>query len=180
VQGYNVTILAYGQTGSGKSLTMVGHDSGDADTRGIIPRIAEELFEGPAAANGRAKVTLKLMEIYNEQVKDLLADAPSGEKQVPLRVREDPTTGPYVEGLRKHTVATYAEVAKLMEVSSLIARLQLCGESERERERERVPPSYSDAKANRTGRDFGREIAHAAVSRRPPISLYTIVARTEG
>jgi hypothetical protein len=136
VQGYNVTILAYGQTGSGKSLTMVGHDSGDADTRGIIPRIAEELFEGPAAANGRAKVTLKLMEIYNEQVKDLLADAPSGEKQVPLRVREDPTTGPYVEGLRKHTVATYAEVAKLMEVSSLIARLQLCGESERERERE--------------------------------------------
>jgi hypothetical protein len=29
-------------------------------------------------------------------------------------------------------------------------------------------------------RDFGWEIAHAAVSRRPPISLYTIVARTEG
>jgi hypothetical protein len=29
-------------------------------------------------------------------------------------------------------------------------------------------------------RDFGWEIAHAAVSRRPPISLVTIVARTEG
>jgi hypothetical protein len=28
--------------------------------------------------------------------------------------------------------------------------------------------------------DFGCEIAHAAVSRRPPISLYTIVARTGG
>ena len=28
--------------------------------------------------------------------------------------------------------------------------------------------------------DFGCEIAHAAVSRRPPISLYTIVARTDG
>ena len=27
-------------------------------------------------------------------------------------------------------------------------------------------------------RDFGREIAHGAVSRRPPISLYTVVART--
>jgi hypothetical protein len=28
--------------------------------------------------------------------------------------------------------------------------------------------------------DFGWEIAHAAVSRRPPISLYTVVARSEG
>jgi hypothetical protein len=34
--------------------------------------------------------------------------------------------------------------------------------------------------ANRNGRDFGWEIAHEAVSRRPPISLYTMVARTEG
>jgi hypothetical protein len=32
--------------------------------------------------------------------------------------------------------------------------------------------------ANRDLRDFGCEIAHAAVSRRPPISLSTIVART--
>jgi hypothetical protein len=31
-----------------------------------------------------------------------------------------------------------------------------------------------------TLRDFGREIAHGAVTRRPPISLYTIVARTGG
>jgi hypothetical protein len=39
--------------------------------------------------------------------------------------------------------------------------------------------TYSDEKvANRTVRDFGREIAHAAVSRRPPISLPRIVART--
>jgi hypothetical protein len=34
--------------------------------------------------------------------------------------------------------------------------------------------------ANRDDRDFGREIAHEAVSRRPPTSLDTIVARTEG
>jgi hypothetical protein len=39
--------------------------------------------------------------------------------------------------------------------------------------------SYSDAKvANRNVRDFGWEIAHPAVSRRPPISLYTSVAHT--
>jgi hypothetical protein len=28
--------------------------------------------------------------------------------------------------------------------------------------------------------EFGWEIAHAAITRRPPIPLYTIVARTEG
>jgi hypothetical protein len=40
---------------------------------------------------------------------------------------------------------------------------------------------YSDEKevANRDFWDFGWEIAHAAVSRRPPISLDTMVARTE-
>jgi hypothetical protein len=35
-------------------------------------------------------------------------------------------------------------------------------------------------KSNRSGRDFGWEIAHAAVSRRPPIFLHTMVPRTEG
>ena len=40
---------------------------------------------------------------------------------------------------------------------------------------------YSDEKvANRNGRDFGWEIAHAAVSRRPPIFLAKIVPRIEG
>jgi hypothetical protein len=40
---------------------------------------------------------------------------------------------------------------------------------------------YSDAKGcDRDGRDFGWEIAHAAVSRRPPFFLGTTVARTAG
>jgi hypothetical protein len=39
----------------------------------------------------------------------------------------------------------------------------------------------SDAQvANRNSRVFGWEIAHAAVSQRPPLSLTKIVARTEG
>jgi hypothetical protein len=45
----------------------------------------------------------------------------------------------------------------------------------------RTLATYTDGKvANRNGRAFGWEIAHAAVSRRPPISLHTFVARTEG
>jgi hypothetical protein len=41
--------------------------------------------------------------------------------------------------------------------------------------------AYSDERvASRTGRESGGRRAHTAVSRRPPISLYRIVARTEG
>ena len=42
-----------------------------------------------------------------------------------------------------------------------------------------LPLPYSDAQvANRNGRDFGWEIAHGTVSRRPPISLDTNGTRT--
>jgi hypothetical protein len=41
-------------------------------------------------------------------------------------------------------------------------------------------PAAMQKFSNRDGRVFGWGFAHEAVSRRPPISLYTIVARTEG
>eukprot|EP00241_Pyramimonas_parkeae_P009598 CAMPEP_0114267304 /NCGR_PEP_ID=MMETSP0058-20121206/25193_1 /TAXON_ID=36894 /ORGANISM="Pyramimonas parkeae, CCMP726" /LENGTH=142 /DNA_ID=CAMNT_0001385085 /DNA_START=158 /DNA_END=582 /DNA_ORIENTATION=+ len=92
VQGYNVTVLAYGQTGAGKSLTMVGRPrTGEEDHRGLIPRIAEELFDGKTTVTRgegmvMAKVHLRMLEIYNEQVKDLLA-APREGKPAVLKVR---------------------------------------------------------------------------------------------
>jgi hypothetical protein len=45
--------------------------------------------------------------------------------------------------------------------------------------RQCVSVPYSDAKSGESQRrDFGWEIAHEAVSRHPPISINTIVART--
>jgi hypothetical protein len=41
-----------------------------------------------------------------------------------------------------------------------------------------VPITYTDQKVANRCRDFEWEIAHAAVSRRPPISLDNIEART--
>uniref|UniRef100_A0A671M8W4 Kinesin-like protein n=1 Tax=Sinocyclocheilus anshuiensis TaxID=1608454 RepID=A0A671M8W4_9TELE len=43
LDGYNGTIFAYGQTSSGKTYTMEGKLH-DPDGRGIIPRIAEDIF----------------------------------------------------------------------------------------------------------------------------------------
>ncbi|ESO99159.1 hypothetical protein LOTGIDRAFT_69828, partial [Lottia gigantea] len=73
-QGYNCSLFAYGQTGSGKSYSMVGY----GNNKGIVPLACEDLFKGIADKRVNAKkdeeyqVTLSMLEIYNEQVRDLL------------------------------------------------------------------------------------------------------------
>ena len=56
------------------------------------------------------------LEIYMEKVKDLLdtSSMALGDTASHLRVREHPTTGPFVEGARAEAVTTYADVRKLM------------------------------------------------------------------
>ena len=38
-------VFAYGQTGSGKTYTMEGPDNVDEDSRGMIPRSVQKIFE---------------------------------------------------------------------------------------------------------------------------------------
>nr|XP_042117848.1 kinesin-like protein KIF25 isoform X3 [Peromyscus maniculatus bairdii] len=82
LDGYNVCIMAYGQTGSGKSYTMLGpHSEGDSallsdalEDLGIIPRAAEELFRLISENPSRSpKVDVSIVEIYNNNIFDLLA-----------------------------------------------------------------------------------------------------------
>ncbi|XP_042528306.1 kinesin-like protein KIF25 [Dipodomys spectabilis] len=82
LDGYNVCIMAYGQTGSGKSYTMLGPGAADwpglpsAAPRdpGVIPRAAEELFRLIAENPPRSpKVEVSIVEIYNNDIYDLLA-----------------------------------------------------------------------------------------------------------
>lgn len=74
VDGYNATLLAYGQTGSGKTYTMLGPSGKQArEDRGIIPRVAEDLFarlgSHPDIAGFNVKVNY--IEIFMEKIKDL-------------------------------------------------------------------------------------------------------------
>ncbi|NXV87168.1 KIF14 protein, partial [Calonectris borealis] len=98
-EGYNTCLFAYGQTGSGKSYTMMGFD----EDRGIIPRICEDLFTQIAQMDKQQilyHLEMSFFEVYNEKIHDLLVfKAESGQKKQPLRVREHPVLGPYVEGL---------------------------------------------------------------------------------
>lgn len=62
--------MAYGQTASGKTHTM----EGTAEQRGIIPKVVDMIFlsidESPETIEFELKVSI--MEIYMEEIKDLL------------------------------------------------------------------------------------------------------------
>ncbi|XP_052001171.1 stAR-related lipid transfer protein 9-like [Xyrauchen texanus] len=112
-EGYNVCLFAYGQTGSGKTYTMMG----TPDSMGLTPRICQGLFRsGVDTADGQScRVEISFLEIYNERVRDLLRGVEQ-KKPVPLRVREHPEKGPYVQGLSQHVVTDYKQAVDLLEV----------------------------------------------------------------
>lgn len=110
--GYNNCIFAYGQTGSGKSYSMMGYGK----EHGIIPKICQDMFERIKEAQAadpalRFTVEVSYLEIYNERVKDLLNPGTKGN----LKVREHPSTGPYVEDLAKLVVGSFEEIEHLMD-----------------------------------------------------------------
>ncbi|XP_076835335.1 uncharacterized protein stard9 isoform X2 [Brachyhypopomus gauderio] len=111
-EGYNVCLFAYGQTGSGKTYTMMG----TPDSIGLTPRICQGLFrsdiDSPDGQNCRVEISF--LEIYNERVRDLLRRTDQ-KKPAPLRVREHPDKGPYVQGLSQHVVSDYKQAVELLE-----------------------------------------------------------------
>ena len=111
--GYHVCLFAYGQTGSGKSYSIVGYGA----NKGIIPITCEEIFtriRQPQPKKVDFQVEVSMLEIYNEQVQDLLVP-PSSREKGGLKVRENPKTGVYVEGLKKVIVTSYADISNWLD-----------------------------------------------------------------
>ncbi|EDQ92679.1 uncharacterized protein MONBRDRAFT_14025, partial [Monosiga brevicollis MX1] len=109
--GYNASLMAYGQTGSGKSYSMVGYGV----NKGIVPVTCEQLFkqiESKNADNIQCQVTFSMLEIYNEQVRDLLSHQ---SVRGGMKVRQHPKKGFYVEGLRVVPVGNYADIEARIE-----------------------------------------------------------------
>jgi centromeric protein E len=102
VAGYNCTMLVYGQTGSGKTWTMMG----DADEPGVTPCAVHDLFGSIGSTPGREfLVRVCYLEVYNEEIRDLLAPGAGN-----LKLYDDPKRGPCVKSL-KEVVVTSAEQA---------------------------------------------------------------------
>mmetsp|Transcript_9199 Transcript_9199/g.33964 ORF Transcript_9199/g.33964 Transcript_9199/m.33964 type:complete len:1091 (-) Transcript_9199:60-3332(-) len=114
-EGFNSSLFAYGQTGAGKSYSMVGY----GEDVGIIPKACDEIFQRIQQETTESKtfaVEASMLEIYNEQVRDLFN--PSSFRPGGLKVREHPKTGVFVESLVSLPVHTYKEISDLMEQGS--------------------------------------------------------------
>jgi centromeric protein E len=92
-QGRNGTLFAYGQTSAGKTHTLMG----SPEEPGLMILAVSDLFAMcEAKADHEFLARMSYVEIYNEEVKDLLDE--SGSVSGGLAVVEDPKTGPYVKG----------------------------------------------------------------------------------
>ncbi|KAI8031433.1 Kinesin-like protein KIN-14R, partial [Camellia lanceoleosa] len=85
LDGYNVCIFAYGQIGTGKTFTMEGTEQ----NRGVNYRTLEELFK---IADERSEtftynISVSMLEVYNEQIRDLLAASPTSKNMLCIMVR---------------------------------------------------------------------------------------------
>ncbi|XP_050363080.1 kinesin-like protein KIN-12D [Argentina anserina] len=120
LSGYNSCMFAYGQTGSGKTYTMLGEiddlEDKPSPHRGMTPRIFEFLFariqvEEETRKDEKLKYNCKcsFLEIYNEQITDLLDPSSSN-----LLLREDVTKGVYVENLSEFEVHTVSDILRLL------------------------------------------------------------------
>lgn len=133
VAGFNATVFAYGATGSGKTYTMLGAPQ----TPGLMVLTLRDLYKeidrAQAASKVEAdakdsdvetkkgskairrieyKVSLSYVEVYNENIRDLLSE--SGDSQEFLDLREDPTRGNCVAGVSEHSVSNTNDIMSLL------------------------------------------------------------------
>jgi len=112
LEGYNGTIFAYGQTGTGKTHTMEGVQD-DVEQRGIIPNSFQHVFDAIETSEGKEfLVQASFLEIYNEDVRDLLAKNPNNK----LELKETVDTGVYVKDLTKFVVKGVQEISNVLKV----------------------------------------------------------------
>ncbi|KMQ91046.1 kinesin-like protein kif21b protein, partial [Lasius niger] len=128
LDGYNATVFAYGQTGSGKTYTMgTGFDvEVDEGIVGIIPRAIGHLFNGIVDKQERAKeraqmppefkVTAQFLELYNEDLKDLLE--PGGPRGG-ARIHEDTAGNIHLAGVEPRVVTSPEQALEYLRLGAL-------------------------------------------------------------
>ena len=138
-EGFNATILAYGQTvrdgyvtlfaestilyfyfqGSGKTFTMgSSHDIRyfTAESMGIIPRVIKTLFDTVQTReaediNSTYKIQVQFLEIYGDDIKDLLDHT----KTSKVTIRETVNGDVFISGAREEAVSSAAQMLRALE-----------------------------------------------------------------
>jgi hypothetical protein len=104
-KGINCTVFSYGATGAGKSYTI----SGTPENPGVMPLAMLDLFQR-LESQGDFDVVVSYLEVYNETIRDLLAD---DAKQ--LDVRESDNGSVVVTNLSTHSPSNEMQVMELLE-----------------------------------------------------------------
>ncbi|EPS73213.1 hypothetical protein M569_01542 [Genlisea aurea] len=132
LEGFNCTIFAYGQTGTGKTYTMEGEckraksgANGELPQEaGVIPRSVQQIFDTLESQNAEYSVKVTFLELYNEEITDLLAPEDiskvtlDDKQRKLLPLMEDGKGGVLVRGLEEEIVASANEIYTLLERGS--------------------------------------------------------------
>lgn len=112
IDGFNVCIFAYGQTGSGKTYTM----EGIPEDPGINQRALRLLFSevSEKKPDWDYKITVSMVEIYNETLRNLLGDNPN--EKLDIKMCPDGSGQLYVPGLSEFTVESVEDINKVFDL----------------------------------------------------------------
>ncbi|KAI6097440.1 P-loop containing nucleoside triphosphate hydrolase protein [Pisolithus croceorrhizus] len=110
LDGYNATVFAYGATGCGKTHTISGTE---ADP-GVIYLAMADLFQRIEDRKDEwsTEVVVTFLEIYNEEIRDLLAEPGAPTPRGGLQIREDKFVK--VVGLVEHRPTTAEDVKQIV------------------------------------------------------------------
>ncbi|KAM6373078.1 kinesin-like protein KIF12 [Pluvialis apricaria] len=116
IDGFSCTVFAFGQTGSGKTYTLMGPLT-QSETRpaapgllGLMQRSFACLLEQSQSRGSDLALSASYLEIYNEQVRDLLSPGPP----CALPLRWSKTRGFYVENQLSMDFESLEAIADLL------------------------------------------------------------------
>ncbi|XP_010862521.2 kinesin-like protein KIFC3 isoform X3 [Esox lucius] len=115
IDGFNVCIFAYGQTGSGKTYTMEGVPKDPGINQRALRLLFSEVTE--KAPDWDYKITVSMVEIYNETLRNLLGDN-QGEK-LDIKMNPDGSGQLYVPGLTNFTVKSPEDINRVFELGHM-------------------------------------------------------------
>ncbi|XP_051512525.1 kinesin-like protein KIFC3 isoform X2 [Myxocyprinus asiaticus] len=114
IDGFNVCIFAYGQTGSGKTYTMEGIPENPGINQRALRLLFSEVTEKP---DWDYKITVSMVEIYNETLRNLLGDNPN--EKLDIKMCPDGSGQLYVPGLTEFRVESVEDINKVFDLGHM-------------------------------------------------------------
>ncbi|SCU80965.1 LADA_0B10484g1_1 [Lachancea dasiensis] len=117
IKGYNCTILVYGMTSTGKTYTMTGDErlyEGElSEGAGVIPRVLFKIFDAlDDACSDDYMIKCSFVELYNEELKDLLDDVQDASMPKKLRIFDSTSNHNSITGSRSSSTTNSPKYAE--------------------------------------------------------------------